>query len=82
MNAEAWGWNREANEGRWAYYKRLRDSHFDKNEAAVAFMDLNPSGMMNINEKIKTHPATYYFSITHGFKDEVECKAREVFKVP
>jgi hypothetical protein len=52
MNAEAWGWNREANEGRWAYYKRLRDSHFDKNEAAVAFMDLNPSGMMNINEKI------------------------------
>jgi hypothetical protein len=29
MNAEAWGWNREAGESRWSHFKRICNANFD-----------------------------------------------------
>jgi hypothetical protein len=84
MNAEGWGWNRRDNESRYTHYKRLLNSHFENedNNNDVAFSDLNPYGLMKLNEKLKTDSNTYYFSITSGFKDTKISKAREVFKTP
>lgn len=49
MNAETWGWNREDGEGRWAHYKRLRDTHFNLEEKDISFVDLNPGGLIKLN---------------------------------
>jgi hypothetical protein len=84
MNAEGWGWNRKDGESRYRHLKRMHNAHFTKedNNNDVAFSDLNPYGLMKLNEKIGTDSNTYYFSITTGFKDNQYTKPRDVFQLP
>jgi hypothetical protein len=84
MNAEGWGWNRKEGESRLTHLKRMHNAHFTKedNNNDVAFSDLNPCGLMKLNEQIGTDPSTYYFSITTGFQDKKFTKERDIFKLP
>lgn len=83
MNAEGWGWNRREGESRYRHLKRMHNAQFNKedNNNDVAFSDLNPYGLMKLNEKIGTDPKTYYLSITTGFKDNQYTKPRDVFQL-
>jgi hypothetical protein len=82
MNAEAWGWNREEDESRWSHFKRIGNANFDHDMPDVAFSDLNPTGLMKLNEKIGTDENTYYFSITTGFHDTNNSKPRDLMNIP
>ncbi len=54
MNVESWGWNRHNNESRWSHYHRLMNDHFSAESKDLSFVDLNPAGLIRLNEKVKT----------------------------
>jgi hypothetical protein len=80
MNAECWGWNRLEGESRWQHLRRLKNSYFPDDFDDVAFSDLNPYGLMKLNDKLTTNDKTYYFSITNGFADKERTKGRDLWK--
>lgn len=82
MNAETWGWNRLDGETRWQHLKRIQQSHFEVEDHDVSFIDLNPAGLIELNNVISHNQSTYYFSITNGFSDETYTSDRDVFKLP
>lgn len=64
------------------HYKRLSTAHFEDDFGDVAFADLNPYGLMKLNDTLITEKGTYYFSITNGFENSKATKARDVLSLP
>lgn len=77
QNVEAWGWNRQQNEGRLSHLMRLLKNNFYSESSDHSLYDLSPCGSLLLNDLYETHPETYYFSYTFGYKEQIRTKQRE-----
>ena len=78
-----WGWNRDQDEGRIAHFKRLWASNYHAESKDHAMPSLTHCAVLEFNDKYVTHPDTYYFSITQGYRQpHRKPKNRELFKLP
>eukprot|EP00347_Sterkiella_histriomuscorum_P016179 403354185 len=82
MNVEMWDWNRKDNESRYNHLTRLYNEQFQVESKDLSFVDLNPQGLIRLNQFLKTNQNTYYFGITNGFQDKNRTENREVFTLP
>ena len=82
LKHETAGLNRRKNETFQEYVERLVVHDKLGKSRDYSIPEFPPSQMAKINEKIKTHENTYYFSYSTGDRNMTRQKMREVMREP